>query len=93
MDSSRVISHLAFGVLILFIGLNYNFSLEKDFNLKLGEREEFENYSVEFKDLRFKKLVFSRKDEKNGLKLFFYRKIILNSLKYCINFNSNAKGK
>ena len=52
MDSSRVISHLAFGFLILFIGLNYNFSLEKDFNLKLGEREKFENYSVEFKDLR-----------------------------------------
>ena len=52
MDSSRVISHLAFGFLILFIGLNYNFSLEKDFNLKLGERKEFENYSVEFKDLR-----------------------------------------
>ena len=24
----------------------------KDFNLKLGEREKFENYSVEFKDLR-----------------------------------------
>jgi len=52
MDSSRVISHLAFGFLILFIGLNYNFSLEKDFNLKLGEREKFKNYSVEFKDLR-----------------------------------------
>ena len=52
MDSSRVISHLAFGFLILFIGLNYNFSLEKDFNLKLGEREKFDNYSLEFKDLR-----------------------------------------
>jgi len=52
MDSSRVISHLAFGFLILFIGLNYNFSLEKDFNLKLGERKKFDNYSLEFKDLR-----------------------------------------
>ena len=52
MDSSRVISHLAFGFLILFIGLNYNFSLEKDFNLKLGEKKNFENYSLEFKDLR-----------------------------------------
>ena len=51
---SRVISHLAFGFLILFIGLNYNFSLEKDFNLKLGEKKSFENYSIEFKDLKLK---------------------------------------
>ena len=52
MDFARIISHLAFGFLILFIGLNYNFSLEKDFNLKLGEKKNFENYSLEFKDLR-----------------------------------------
>ncbi len=52
VDPPRVISHLAFGFLILFIGINYNFSLEKDFNLKLGEKKNFENYSVEFKDLR-----------------------------------------
>ena len=52
MDLARVISHLAFGFLVLFIGLNHNFSLEKDFNLKLGEKKNFENYSLEFKDLR-----------------------------------------
>ncbi len=52
IDFPRVISHLAFGFLILFIGLNYNFSLEKDFNLKLGEKKTFENYSIEFKDLK-----------------------------------------
>ena len=52
MDFARIISHLAFGFLILFIGLNHNFSLEKDFNLKLGEKKNFENYSLEFKDLR-----------------------------------------
>jgi len=56
MDLARVISHLAFGFLILFIGLNYNFSLEKDFNLKLGEKKNFENYSLEFKDLRLEDL-------------------------------------
>ena len=33
----RIISHLSFGFLIFFIGLNHNFSVEKDFNLKLGE--------------------------------------------------------
>ena len=52
MDLPRIVSHLAFGFLILFIGLNYNLSLEEDFNLKLGERKELKNYSVEFKDLK-----------------------------------------
>jgi cytochrome c-type biogenesis protein CcmF len=52
IDFSRILSHFAFGFLILSIGLNYNFSLEKDFNLKPGESKKFENYSVEFKDLR-----------------------------------------
>jgi cytochrome c-type biogenesis protein CcmF len=51
---SRVISHTAFGFLILFIGLNHNFSLEKDFNLKLGETQKFENYSINFKNLKLK---------------------------------------
>ncbi len=54
MDPSRIISHLAFGFLVLFIGLNYNFSLDEDFNLKLGEKKKFENYSVEFKNLKLK---------------------------------------
>ena len=49
---SRIISHLSFGFLILFIGLNHNFSFERDFNLKLGDKKEFDNYSLEFKDLR-----------------------------------------
>ncbi len=56
IDLSRIISHLAFGFLILFIGLNHNFSLEEDFNLKLGDKKKFENYSVEFKDLKLKNL-------------------------------------
>ncbi len=51
-NTSRTISHLAFGFLVLFIGLNYNFSLEKDFNLKLGEKKFFKEYSIEFKDLK-----------------------------------------
>ena len=54
IDLSRIISHLAFGFLILFIGLNHNFSLEEDFNLKLGDKKKFDNYSVEFKDLKLK---------------------------------------
>ena len=54
MNFSRVISHSAFGFLILFIGLNYIFSLEKDFNLKLGETQKFENYLIKFKELQLK---------------------------------------
>ncbi len=50
-DFSRVISHLSFGFLILFIGLNHNFSFEKDFNLKEGEKKIFDGYTVEFKKL------------------------------------------
>ena len=52
IELPRVISHLAFGFLILFIGLNYNFSIEKDFNLKVGEKKIFENYSIEFQNLK-----------------------------------------
>ena len=51
---SRIISHTAFGFLILFIGLNYNFSSEKDFNLKLGETQKFDDYSIKFQDLKLK---------------------------------------
>ncbi len=51
-DLSRIISHLSFGFLILFIGLNYNFTEEKDFNLKKGEKKNFKEYTIEFKDLK-----------------------------------------
>tara|TARA_B110000467_G_C18089753_1_gene351225 strand:+ start:137 stop:640 length:504 start_codon:yes stop_codon:yes gene_type:complete len=51
---SRVISHTGFGFLVLFIGLNHNFSIEKDFNLKLGETQKFENYLIKFKNLELK---------------------------------------
>ncbi|MEC7137144.1 MAG: heme lyase CcmF/NrfE family subunit [Pseudomonadota bacterium] len=47
----RIISHLSFGFLIFFIGLNHNFSIEKDFNLKLGEIKEIDNYRFVLKDL------------------------------------------
>ena len=48
---SRIISHLSFGFLIFFIGLNHNFSIEKDFNLKLGETKKIDNYKFVLKDL------------------------------------------
>ena len=51
INFARIISHLSFGFLILFIGLNHNFSVEKDFNLKLGETKKMENYEFFLQDL------------------------------------------
>ena len=52
INFARIISHFSFGFLIFFIGLNHNFSIEKDFNLKLGETKKIENYNFELKDLK-----------------------------------------
>tara|TARA_B100000674_G_scaffold444546_1_gene410229 strand:- start:208 stop:1026 length:819 start_codon:yes stop_codon:yes gene_type:complete len=54
IDLARIISHLSFGFLVLFIGLNHNFSVEKDFNLKLGEAISFDNYEIKLKKLNLK---------------------------------------
>ena len=51
INFARIISHFSFGFLIFFIGLNHNFSIEKDFNLKLGETKKIDNYNFELKDL------------------------------------------
>ncbi len=48
----RIISHLSFGFLVLFIGLNHNFSVEKDFNLKLGEVKKIDDYKFALLDLK-----------------------------------------
>ena len=55
LDLPRVISHLGFGFLVFFIGINHNFSIEKDFNLKEGEKKKFENYIIHFKSLETQK--------------------------------------
>ncbi len=54
LDLGRIISHGSFGFLVLFIGLNYIFSIEKDYNMKIGEIKKFDNYSIEFKNLELK---------------------------------------
>ena len=53
-DLARIISHTSFGFLVLFIGLNDIFSLEKDYNIKLGETKKFENYSIQLQNLDLK---------------------------------------
>tara|TARA_A100001015_G_scaffold205954_1_gene230276 strand:- start:535 stop:2412 length:1878 start_codon:yes stop_codon:yes gene_type:complete len=49
---SRTISHLGFGLLLLFIGLSENYSFEREFNLKVGEKAKFNKYEIEFKNLK-----------------------------------------
>tara|TARA_B100000575_G_C22578728_1_gene365140 strand:- start:13 stop:510 length:498 start_codon:yes stop_codon:yes gene_type:complete len=50
----RIISHSAFGFLVLFIGLNHNFSTENDFNIRLGETQKFDNFKINFANLSMK---------------------------------------
>jgi len=57
VNVARIVSHLSFGFLIFFIGLNHNFSIEKDFNLKLGETKKIDNYSFSLKDLELNKQI------------------------------------
>ena len=35
----------------MFIGLNNIFSVEKDYNIKLGETKNFDNYSIKLQNL------------------------------------------
>ena len=53
-DLARITAHASFGFLVLFIGLNHIFSIEKDYNMKIGEIKKFDNYSIEFKNLELK---------------------------------------
>ena len=53
-DLARIISHASFGFLVLFIGLNNTFTIEKDYNIKLGETKKFENYSIKLQNLEVK---------------------------------------
>ena len=51
VNFSRILSHLGFGLLIFFISINHIFSQESNFNLKLGESKETENYVIKFENL------------------------------------------
>ena len=48
----RIISHLGFGLLVLCIGINHQYSLEVDFNLKVGENKKINNYKIYFKNIK-----------------------------------------
>ena len=54
-DMARIVSHVSFGFLVLFIGLNNIFSIEKDYNIKLGETKNFNDYSIKLHNLELEK--------------------------------------
>ena len=41
-------------MLVFFIGINHQFSLEEDFNLKVGEVKKINNYEINFEDIEVK---------------------------------------
>ncbi len=49
------LSHLGFGILMLFIVLNHNFSKEYDLNIKIGETKKVGTMEINFKDLKIAK--------------------------------------
>ena len=51
VNVSRIISHLGFGLLIFFIYINHIFSVENNFNLKLGATKKTEYYTIKFVNL------------------------------------------
>jgi cytochrome c-type biogenesis protein CcmF len=48
----RIISHLGFGLLVFFIGINHQHSIETDFNLKVGEKKILNNYELSFENIK-----------------------------------------
>ena len=49
------LSHTGFGILMLFIILNHNFSKEYDLNIKVGETKKIDSIEIKFKDLKIEK--------------------------------------
>ena len=51
INLSRIVSHFGFGLLIFFISINHIFSIENNFNAKLGDNKKIEDYNIKFKNL------------------------------------------
>ena len=48
----RIISHFGFGLLVFFIGINHQHSIENDFNLKVGDTKKLNNFEVSFENIK-----------------------------------------
>jgi len=51
INLSRIISHFGFGLLIFFISINHLFSIESNFNVRVGEKKNIKNYVIKFENL------------------------------------------
>jgi len=69
---SSIFSHLGFGLLIFFISLNSIFSIEHDFNIKIGEKRKLGNFEITLQDLK----IYPEKNYKKfvGNLMVFYNK-------------------
>ena len=69
---SSIFSHLGFGLLIFFISLNSIFSIEHDFNIKIGEKRKLGNLEITLQDLK----IYPEKNYKKfvGNLMVFYNK-------------------
>ena len=50
-ELSRIISHLGFGLLVFFIGVNHQHSVEINLNLKTGQKKKLDNYEIYFENV------------------------------------------
>ena len=100
-DLSRIISHLGFGLLVFFIGINHTFTVEKDFNLKKGEVKNFENFNINFKSLKieeeknYKAVIgeFSITNKKDSSNQMLYPEIRIYKQPETLTYESSIKSK
>ena len=100
-DYPRIISHLGFGMLVFFIGINHQFSIERDFNLKIGENKKFNKYEIYFEGLsvderkNYKAIIgtFKILDIKNDLINFLNPEIRVYSNPETLTYEASIKTK
>ena len=97
----RIISHLGFGLLVFFIGINHQFSIEEDFNLKVGEVQKINNYEINFKELKVQENknykavigIFKLKNLKNNLTQYLEPEIRIYSNPETLTYEADIKTK
>ncbi len=100
-DFARIISHLGFGLLVFFIGINHNFSIDKDFNLKEGEKISLEKYIINFNSLNieerenYKAVVgkFNIIDKKNSSNIKLAPEIRIYSKPETLTYESSIRSR
>jgi cytochrome c-type biogenesis protein CcmF len=97
----RIISHLGFGLLVFFIGINHQFSFEEDFNLKVGEIKKTNKYQINFKNIEIKDTknykavigVFKLENLKNNLVQYLNPEIRIYSNPETLTYEAAIKTK